>query len=738
MSYGWVDRYTSKVHPTTSNNAQGDSNTWYPITQIDLCGDDSGRASFIKDMCGLFTAFFNGGKKPLYATNLYKLRDSDLRPSITPQVRWDSQIPPIDNSIWSQIWEDRERNFGLTLDDNSYRIIPTSGVGNAIFGTFGDPSVMPSTVGATVPGTSAIKETKNILSKEIKSKITFEAATNIQWSTETVRSFEETESFEIGASVTASGGIPEIAEISTTFDTRLLNSLVAFGSTSEATATSETTTLTVEDEIKILPGETVVSTLMQSRGTTTAEFKVPTIIQGTGEAGWMTLTNQSLSPSVIARANSINENITPSPIKYTFRKTPQNLIYEGYFLSDLPASVFPAEVAYTYLLPSLEYQSGDNSQQIFSTGNIQGYSAATFYIVHKYSNVDQTIVDPVDNSFSATSLSASGKHRSMRKKQRQKENMFSALTHGENGDLDLLDINGIPTKIGVHVETHPKKHANKVVIGTHVDDRFKINSPNITLYTHKGRDHVTGSKYPDRIFSSGSDHIASKSGNDVVNMSKGGSFVDAGKGDDRVNVTVDKSGVDHIFLGKGKDILNLRIKSKNFPDTTGFIVHDLSNKDEYRFTGSLDGIRAVPEHSSVHFLNADQELIGTFRGFGDIINHNLRDKINSVGLLEYALLNADKLEHFDGITGDLDSAKNLEHLHADLFNELAFGNDLEDNFEYYKENFNAFEPVLDQLVESFISKENSSAVKLNAIINHEMNSSMNELLESMIAFDQSL
>ena len=203
--------------------------------------------------------------------------------------------------------------------------------------------------------------------------------------------------------------------------------------------------------------------------------------------------------------------------------------------------------------------SSDIERTMNSTGNIINTNASNFATKVTYSARNIAPVAPVApiDLLSNRKLKSSGN--------------LSPISN-----LPTVLKNGKEVSVGVHYDLAKTKKAKGArILGSVGDDIFHMGAKGQKVHTFGGNDIVYGSKFPDVITSRGDDKISSGKGADIITSTKGSTDIDAGEGNDKVNITSKGGGFDDVTLGKGKDKVNINLTKG---DDYSFVIRDLGKK----------------------------------------------------------------------------------------------------------------------------------------------------------------
>ena len=201
-------------------------------------------------------------------------------------------------------------------------------------------------------------------------------------------------------------------------------------------------------------------------------------------------------------------------------------------------------------------------------------------------------------------------------------------------DLPAVTIDGEKVKVGVHYDLDDTKAARGArLIGSKNSDIIRMGAKGQKVYTFGGSDFVYGSKFADVINSRGDDKISSRKGADIITSTKGSTDIDAGEGNDKVNITSKGGGFDDVTLGKGKDKVNINLTKG---DDYSFVVRDLGKKEYVNITS--DGTVSSKIYGNTVEVHLDGDYVGSIAGYVD--------KFTGLSLIDganWGLMNMDKI-----------------------------------------------------------------------------------------------
>lgn len=278
-----------------------------------------------------------------------------------------------------------------------------------------------------------------------------------------------------------------------------------------------------------------------------------------------------------------------------------------------------------YGAPNAAYMSASSSTDgtLVATGTLTNVNASNF------TTQQTTLVTPTSAS------SRSGK----------------AKPHTE---LPAVTIDGEKVKVGVHYDLDDIKAARGArLIGSKNSDTIRMGAKGQSVYTFGGNDIVYGSKFADVINSRGDDKISSGKGDDVITSTTGSTDIDAGEGNDKVNITSKGGGFDDVTLGKGKDKVNINLtKGEDY----SFVIRDLGKKEHVDITSDKTVTSKV--FGNTVEVHHDGDYVGSIAGYVDNF-----DSLSLIDGAKLGLMNMDKI----GVTA---STATTAHWKNDL---IAYG-----------------------------------------------------------------
>ena len=278
-----------------------------------------------------------------------------------------------------------------------------------------------------------------------------------------------------------------------------------------------------------------------------------------------------------------------------------------------------------YGAPNANYMSASSSTDgtLLATGTISNVNASNF------TTQQTTLVSPTSAS------SRSGKAKPYT-------------------DLPVITIDGEEVKVGVHYDLDDTKAARGArLIGSKNSDTIRMGAKGQKVHTFGGNDIVYGSKFADVINSRGDDKISSGKGADIITSTTGSTDIDAGEGDDNVNITSKGGGFDDVTLGKGKDKFNINLTKG---DDYSFVIRDLGKKEHADITSDKTVTSKV--FGNTVEVHHDGDYVGSISGYVD--------NFKSLSLIDgakWGLMNMDKI----GVTA---STATTAHWKNDL---IAYG-----------------------------------------------------------------
>ena len=201
-------------------------------------------------------------------------------------------------------------------------------------------------------------------------------------------------------------------------------------------------------------------------------------------------------------------------------------------------------------------------------------------------------------------------------------------------DLPTVTKDGEAVEVGVHYNVADTKDAEGAnLVGSQNSDMIRMGAKGQEATTFGGSDTVHGSKHADVITSTGDDKVMSGNGPDIITSTTGSTDIDAGKGNDEVNITSKGGGFDDVTLGKGKDKVNIDLTKG---DDYSFVVRDLGKKEYVNITS--DGTVSSKVYGNTVEVHLDGDYVGSIAGYVDnFTGLSLIDGAN------WGLMNMDKI-----------------------------------------------------------------------------------------------
>jgi hypothetical protein len=549
---------------------------------------------------------------------------------------------------------------GYSLNANTSVLTGTQNVGDI---TYGSPVQTVSTQPATDSSGQTVSQVADNTagSAPLVQTLALNYMSTVSSNSSTTNGWSDTITVSIGGSVSAT-----LEGIGATVNSSVTNATTINSSSTSGTTNSQTSSITSTSQITVQPG-----------------YKLQVVVNYNSQ----NITMPYTAPVTVTGSSSMTDKYG-NTISYNVGDAVQSAVHYG--------------------VPNAQYAQGTNLTgnnkvaKLLATGNIYNLNSTDFTITQ------YTLVSPATTSTaSASAVTRMAAPMALENSGRIvfgiiHDAALNQFSERSDGATILVDEPGKPqasVKTGLMYEAASNKMAGSISIGSSTDDWIELNAPNQIAHTFGGNDIVRGSRFGDKVYSNGNnlggDNISTGDGADLVVSNNSGDKIDAGRGHDRIFVSLDGSGVDDITLGSGKDFLQLSFDPGL--KKIAAIVRDLTLEDDLHIRGNHTSLTAVRSGSSVELVQSGK-TVAVLQDYATNFDSITGNQLIEVGLNNMDMINADlpagKTTHSD-----------LTEWREALLKQSALGNNFNSSFQSLQANKGEFDLVVKNLSQYLFDQE---------------------------------